>query len=159
MPRTDIATRVIAVPRERVYAALVDPDALTAWLPPTGMIGRFERFDPHPGGRYRLVLTYEDASASPGKATAESDIVEARFVEIVPGVRVVQAVDFVSDDPAFGGTMIMTWETTAIEGGTRVDITATDVPDGISEEDHATGLASSLANLAGYLEREKPRGI
>lgn len=157
MPRTDIATRVIAVPRERVYAALVDPDALTAWLPPTGMIGRFERFDPHPGGRYRLVLTYEDASASPGKATAESDIVEARFVEIVPGVRVVQAVDFVSDDPAFGGTMIMTWETTAIEGGTRVDITATDVPDGISEEDHATGLASSLANLAGYLEREKPR--
>lgn len=156
MPRTDTASRVIAAPRERVYAALIDPDALTAWLPPAGMSGRFERFDLHPGGSYRLVLTYEDASASPGKATAEADIVEARFVEIVPGVRVVQAVDFVSDDPAFGGTMTMTWETTAIEGGTRVDITATDVPDGISEEDHATGLASSLANLAGYLKPEKP---
>jgi uncharacterized protein YndB with AHSA1/START domain len=97
-------------------------------------------------------LTYADASASPGKATAESDIVEARFVDIVPGVRVVQAVDFISDDPAFAGTMTMTWETTAVDGGTRVDITASNVPDGISEEDHAAGLASSLANLARYLD-------
>lgn len=146
----------MAVPRERVYAALVDPEALTAWLPPEGMTGRFERFDPRPGGSYRLVLTYADASASPGKATAESDIVEARFVDIAPGMRVVQAVDFVSDDPAYEGTMTMTWEATAVEGGTRVDITATDVPDGISEEDHAAGLASSLANLASYLEQQKP---
>jgi uncharacterized protein YndB with AHSA1/START domain len=152
MPRTDKASRIIAATRERVYAALLDPDALIEWLPPGGMNGRFERFDPRPGGTYRLVLTYADASASPGKATAESDIVEARFVDIVPGVRVVQAVDFISDDPAFAGTMTMTWETTAVDGGTRVDITASNVPDGISEEDHAAGLASSLANLARYLD-------
>ena len=125
----------------------------TAWLPPDGMTGRFERFDPRPGGSYRLVLTYTDASHAAGKATADSDIVEARFVDIVPGVRVVQAVDFVSDDPAFAGTMTMTWEVTAVDGGTRVDITADDVPDGISAEDHAAGLASSLANLADYLDR------
>jgi hypothetical protein len=30
-----------------------------------------------------------------GKATADSDIVEARFVDVVLGVRVAQAVDFV----------------------------------------------------------------
>ena len=65
----------------------------------------------------------------------------------------VQAVDFVSDDPAFAGTMTMTWEVTAVEGGTRVDIVADDVPGGISAEDHAKGLASSLANLADHLER------
>jgi hypothetical protein len=47
------------------------------------------------------------------RATSDSDIVEARFVEIVPEVRVVQAVDFVSDDLAFAGTMTMTWEVTA----------------------------------------------
>jgi hypothetical protein len=46
----------------------------------------------------------------------------------------------------------MTWEVTAAEAGTRVDITADDVPDGVSAEDHATGLASSLANLAEYVE-------
>ncbi|MEU2304097.1 SRPBCC family protein [Streptomyces misionensis] len=153
MPRTDRAARVIAAPPDRVWAALVDREALVAWLPPAGMTGRFERFDARPGGSYRLVLTYSDASGAPGKATVDSDIVEARFVDIVPGAQVVQAVDFVSDDPAFAGTMTMTWEVTAVEAGARVDIVAEDVPDGISAEDHAAGLASSLTNLAAYLER------
>ena len=153
MPRTDSASRVMAASPGRVWAALVDPEALIAWLPPGQMTGRFERFDARPGGSYRMVLTYPDASGAPGKATAESDIVEARFVDIVPGERVIQAVDFVSDDPAYAGTMTMTWEVTAVGEGTRVDIVAEDVPDGISAEDHAAGLASSLANLAAYVER------
>jgi uncharacterized protein YndB with AHSA1/START domain len=152
MPRTDRASRVIAAPPERVYAAFIDPEALTAWLPPDGMTARFERFDPRHGGSYRLVLTYADASRGQGKAAADTDIVEARFIDVVPDVRVVQEVDFVSDDPAFSGTMIMTWEVTAVDGGTRVDITADDVPDGISAEDHAVGLASSLAKLASHVE-------
>ena len=142
---------MIGAPLARAYAALVDPDALTTWLPPDGMTGRFEHFDLRPGGSYRLILTYADDSQAPGKATAGTDVVDARFVDVVPGVRVVQAVDFVSDDPAFAGTMTMTWEVTAVEGGTRVGITAADVPAGISAEDHAAGLESSLANLASYL--------
>lgn len=153
MGRTDTATQVVAAPHARVFEAFVDPEALVAWLPPQGMSGRFERFDLRPGGSYRLVLTYDDASGSPGKATADTDVVEARFVAIDPGVRVVQAVDFVSDDPAFAGTMTMTWEATAVAGGTRVVVTADDVPDGITAEDHAAGLTASLANLAGYLGR------
>ncbi|WP_326822186.1 SRPBCC domain-containing protein [Streptosporangium sp. NBC_01756] len=144
---------MIAAPPDRVWATLVDREALMAWLPPTGMTGRFERFDAQPGGSYRLVLTYSDASGAPGKATVDSDIVEARFVDIVPGVQVVQAVDFVSDDPAYAGTMTMIWEVTAVEAGTRVEIVAEDVPDGISAEDHAAGLASSLTNLAAYVEQ------
>jgi len=144
---------VIAASPERVWAALVDPGALLAWLPPGEMTGRFERFDARPGGSYRMVLTYSDASGAPGKATADSDIVEARFVDIVPGERIVQAVGFVSDDPANAGTMTMTWQVAAVDDGTRVDIIAEDVPDGISADDHAAGLASSLANLAAYLER------
>jgi uncharacterized protein YndB with AHSA1/START domain len=153
MPRTDRGSRVIAASRERVWAALVDPGALLAWLPPGEMTGRFERFDARPGGSYRMVLTYPGASGAPGKASADSDIVEARFVDIVPGERVVQAVDFVSDDPAYAGTMTMTWQVTPVEAGTRVDIVAEDVPDGISADDHATGLASSLTKLAAYLQR------
>ena len=153
MPRTDRGSRVMAAPPGRVWAALVDPEALLAWLPPGRMTARFERFDARPGGSYRMVLTYSDASGAPGKATADSDVVEARFVDIVPGERVVQAVDFVSDDPAYAGTMTMTWKIAAVEAGTRVDIVAEDVPDGVSAEDHAAGLSSSLANLADYVEQ------
>jgi uncharacterized protein YndB with AHSA1/START domain len=117
MPRTDRGSRVIAAPPKRVWAALIDPGALLAWLPPDEMTGRFERFDLQPGGSYRMVLTYSDASGAPGKATADSDIVETRFVDIVPGERIVQAVDFVSDDPANAGTMTMTWQVTlSIQG-------------------------------------------
>jgi Activator of Hsp90 ATPase homolog 1-like protein len=65
----------------------------------------------------------------------------------------VQAVGFVSDDPAYAGTMTMTWQVNAVSAGTRVDIVAEDVPDGISAADHAAGLSSSLANLAAYAER------
>jgi uncharacterized protein YndB with AHSA1/START domain len=140
-------------PADPVFAALVDPEALTAWLPPDGMSGRFERFDARPGGSYRLVLTYADALSARGKATADSDIVEAHFVDVVPGVRVVQAADFVSDDPTHAGTMTMTWEVTALDAGTRVDIRSDDVPAGSSAKDQAAGLASSLANLATYLEQ------
>lgn len=152
MPRTDTASRVIAAAPAQVDAAFVDADALVAWLPPWGMSARFERFDPRPGGSYRLVLTYADPSGAPGEATADSDVVEVRYRDVVDGVRVVQEVDFVSDDPAFAGTMTMTWEVAAACGGTRVVITAEDVPDGISAEDHAVGLASSLANLADHVE-------
>jgi uncharacterized protein YndB with AHSA1/START domain len=142
---------VISASPEGVYAALVDPGALAEWLPPGGMSGRFERFDARPGGSYRLILTYDAGSTASGKATADADIVEARFLEIVPGVRIVQAVDFVSDDPAYSGTMIMTWEVAAIDVGTRIEIRAEDVPAGISADAHAVGLASSLENLAAYV--------
>ena len=97
--RTDTASRVIAAPPGRVYAARTDPDALATWLPPQGMRGRFERFDLRPGGSYRLVLTYDDSVGCarqgdgglrrrrrPGSSTS------------CPDERVVQAVDFESDD-------------------------------------------------------------
>lgn len=152
MPRTDRASRVIAVPTQQVFAALVDPEALVTWLPPEGMTGRIEHFDARPGGSYRMVLTYLDPSEAPGKTSADADVVDVRFVELVAGERVVQAVDFVAEDPAYAGTMTMTWSVVPVEGGTRVDIVADHVPDGISAEDHAAGLASSLANLARHLE-------
>ncbi len=154
MARTDQASRVIDASPERIYRAFTDPDMLTKWLPPVGMTGRFERFDARPGGTYRMVLTYLDASGAPGKSSADSDVVEARFVDLVPDVRVLQAVDFVSDDPAFAGTMTMTWELEPGPDGTRVTFRADDVPDGISADDHAAGLTSSLANLARQLRAE-----
>lgn len=152
--RTDRGSRVVLAPPDRVFAALTDPDALAGWLPPAGMSGRFERFDLRPGGGYRLVLTYDDeaAGAASAKALDGTDVVEARFLEVVAGERIVQAVDFESDDPALAGTMTLTWAISPVAGGTRVEIVADDVPAGISAEDHAVGLWSSLVNLAAHVE-------
>lgn len=150
MSRTDTATRIVSASPEAVYAAMTEPKALLAWLPPEGMTGAFKEFDLRPGGRYRLVLTYADKTIG-GKTGENSDDVSVRFLDLVPGALVSQAVDFVSDDPAFSGTMVMNWILRAMPEGTEVTIRAENVPSGISAEDHAEGLNSSLNNLAKFL--------
>lgn len=149
MGRTDRSSLVVPAGRGRVYAALVDPSALEAWLPPGNMTGRVLEFDARPGGAFRMELTYLDGS--PGKSSEHSDVTVATFIELVPCERVVQRVVFDSDDPRFAGTMTMTWSLLDADDGTRVEIRADDVPPGISAEDHAIGLAASLRNLAKYL--------
>jgi uncharacterized protein YndB with AHSA1/START domain len=150
--RIDRASRVIAAPSRAVYAAFISPDALVSWLSPQGMTARLDHFDPRVGGSYRVVLTYtSDEKSAAGKSSQNTDVVDSRFVELVPDVRVVQLVDFLSDDPAFSGTMRMTWALEEVAGGTRVMISCENVPPGISIEDHETGLKSTLDNLATYL--------
>ena len=151
MPRTDRVVREIAAPSAEVFKALVGREPLLAWLPPAGMAGYFERFDMRSGGSYRLVLRYVDGSGAAGKAGAGSDVVEARVTEVVDGVQVVQQIDFESDDPAYTGTMTMTWSLTPMAVGVQVEIRADDVPEGISAQDHQTGMTSSLANLDAYV--------
>jgi uncharacterized protein YndB with AHSA1/START domain len=155
MTHTDSADTVIAAPPEAVFAALTDAVARTAWLPPAGMTGRFEWFDARTGGGYRMVLEYDDTSVV-GKSEQNRDVVEVRFAAVEPPRRIVEEVDFVSDDPLFAGTMTMTWSVEAVATGTRVEVTATEVPDGISSEDHAAAFASTLANLAEYVRGSRP---
>lgn len=150
--RTDRAGLLVHVDRAATFAALSSPDALAAWLPPEGMSGRFERFDMREGGSYRLVLTYDDASDSPGKTSAGEDVSDVRITRIVPDELIVQDVDFEADDPAFRGTMRMEWSLRSVDEGTLVEIVARNVPHGVRARDHAAGLTSSLANLAAYLE-------
>jgi uncharacterized protein YndB with AHSA1/START domain len=152
MSRTDRASLLIHASRERVFAALISEEALVQWLPPKGMHGRFERFDMRDGGSYRLVLTYDEATGSPGKTSADSDVAEVRIARIVHGECVVQEVDFESDDPAFKGTMQMEWSLRSESEGTTVEFEARNVPEGIRARDHAEGLTSSLSNLAAFLE-------
>jgi uncharacterized protein YndB with AHSA1/START domain len=149
--RTDTATRLIHASPEAVYAAFTDEEALMAWLPPAGMSGRALLFEPWEGGRYRIELALEVDAPATGKTTERTDITSGRFLELVPGERIVQSVEFESGDPAFAGTMVMTWKLEPVRGGTRVSVRAEQVPSGISGEDHEAGLASSLENLAAFV--------
>lgn len=80
-------------------------------------------------------------------------MVEVRFVNVGEPRRIVEEADFVSEDPDLAGTMTMAWSLEPVDGGTLVVITATDVPDGISSQDHATAFASTLSNLNAYVSR------
>lgn len=131
----------------------MDPQALVQWLPPDGMTGEVLAFEPYEGGRYKLVLRYDQSDhPAPGKTTEGSDVVEADFVELRPGERIVQLVEFQSDDPAFAGEMTMTWSFDPVEGGTEVTVSAHNVPPGIRQEDHETAMNLTLANLARFVE-------
>lgn len=155
MARTDQAHRLIEASPEAVYDAMTSAEALVAWLPPTGMSGQMLEFDPRPGGHYKMMLRYEDAAIA-GKSGGNADIAEMRYLDLVPGALVAQAIDFVSDDPLFSGTMMMNWILESRPEGTLVTIRAENVPEGISADDHAEGLASSLENLARYVVGDRP---
>lgn len=149
--RVDRAYRIIAAPVAVVYAALTDARMVSHWLPPEGTTGTMQAFDPKPGGAFRMTLKF--ASGEGGKTTEDTDVVSGRFVELEPDECVVQDFDFVSDDPAFAGTMRMTWGLTWCAEGTEISVMAENVPSGINKDDHALGLASSLANLAACVEQ------
>ncbi|MFI7355756.1 SRPBCC family protein [Streptomyces avidinii] len=156
MNRTDRGSRVIAASPAAVYAALLDREALERWLPPDGMRGRVERWDPRPGGGFRMVLTHLDPADGLGKTSDATDVVEVVFADLVPSRRVVQRAVFEADDPRYAGTMTMTWHLTAVGGGTEVSVTAEDVPPGIDQAVHEAGIASSLAHLRSYVEAARP---
>ncbi|WP_437690760.1 SRPBCC family protein [Sorangium sp. So ce176] len=150
--RTDTASLVVTAQPDAVYRAFADPDALMAWLPPDGMTGRVLDYDFREGGRYRIELTYDEAASSGvGKTSGNTDVSAGRFLSLEPGKRIVQSVVFESSDASFAGEMTMTWSFEALPAGTRVTITAENVPPGISQADHDAGLRASLENLARYL--------
>jgi len=88
-----------------------------------------------------------------GKTSQREDRFTARFVELTPPTRIVQAVSFDSVDPAFSGemTMVVTFEDR--DDGTEVTILFEHLPPGIQPEDNEAGTRSSLEKLARYVER------
>ena len=151
--RCDSASRLIKAPPEAIYAAFVTREAVSKWLAPEGATLEVQAFEPQIGGQFRMTLTF---AATPGKSTADTDVVVGRFVDLAPAERIVQAFEFDSADPAFAGTMTMTWTLLAVAHGTEVVVTARDVPPGISQSDHEAGMQSSLANLAAFVEAPPP---
>ena len=149
--RTDRAERVIVAPAERLFACWTDPALLALWLPPRGMTGRVDVLDLRPGGRFRLVLFYEDATLR-GKSGDGQDVVAGQFVAVDPPRHLAFVSRFQSDDPQFQGEMRMDWHFDPVGKTTLVRIVASNVPPGISAEDHAAGMGSSLTQLAALVE-------
>jgi len=142
----------MASPRT-IYKAFMEPESLVSWLPPKGMKGHIYAFDARDGGAYRMSLTYVGADHStPGKTSEDADVVQGRFLKLIPDEQIVQLIEFESEDPAFAGAMTMTWTLTAVPEGTEVTIVCENVPEAIRQEDHDAGMKSTLENLAAFTE-------
>jgi uncharacterized protein YndB with AHSA1/START domain len=117
------------------------------------MTAQVQRFDGRVGGGYQMALSYPSSDATArGKTAEREDRYAARFVELTPPRRLVAAITFETDDPAFSGEMIMEATFEADDAGTRVTLVFTDIPPGIRREDNEMGTRLSLEKLARYVE-------
>lgn len=153
--------RFIEAPPETLYRACTDPAALPVWRVPGDMTGAVHRFDLRVGGGYEMSLYYPPSEdASRGKTSAREDRYTARFVELTPPLRLVEAITFDTDDPAFAGELVMEVTLEAVADGTMVTIRFTGLPPGVRPEDNEAGTRSALEKLARYVEGDAgtPRG-
>lgn len=144
----------IRAPRAAVYRALLDAGAVAKWMVPTGMTSHIHAFDGREGGAFRISLTY-DAPTSAGKTTAHTDTYHGRFATLVPNEKVVEVVEFETNDPAMQGEMTITMDLVDSEGGTDLVAVHERLPRGVSPADNETGWRMSLAKLASLVEGER----
>jgi uncharacterized protein YndB with AHSA1/START domain len=155
MSTTHVRQHVNA-PRDAVYRALLDPDAVQQWMVPTGMTSRIHAFEPRQGGVFRISLTYDTPNGT-GKTTSSTDTHHGRFVRLVPNERVVQVVEFETDNPALQGEMTLTYTLSETDAGAGTDIDGVHegLPSGVRPEDNQLGWESSLAKLAALVESKQ----
>lgn len=142
-------SRVIRAPREKVFAAFIDPDsAQSRRFAPNQAPGRPMRtethvLEPRVGGRIRASMSADEGEA---KGTYTSHGV---FLEIVPHERIVRtfAWEDVGDEEAAGETRV-TFTFRDVPGGTEVTILHDGLPGPESVESHAEGWSEALENFA-----------
>ncbi len=151
---SSFVTRRINAPRHAVYDALINPDKLIIWRVPNSMIGKIHSFDAREGGKYDMSLTYMKPEESlGGKSTEDTDSFTGCFVQLIPDEKVVEVIEFDSDDPRFSGQMTMTTTLKEADGGTEISILAEDIPPGVNPADNEQGTEESLAKLAKLVEK------
>ncbi|MET0998273.1 MAG: SRPBCC family protein [Marmoricola sp.] len=145
---TTRATRHLHAPRSRVYAALIDPDAIAQWKVPRSMTCEVHEFD---GESFRISLTY-DSPDEVGKSSAHTDTYRGRFVELVRDERVVEVDEFETDDPSLAGPMTITITLSDADDGTDLLAVHEGLPAGVAPEDNEVGWRESLDRLAELVE-------
>jgi uncharacterized protein YndB with AHSA1/START domain len=150
--QTTRVSRIVQAPRSAVYAALLDPEAITRWRAPDDMECRIHSFDPREGGEYRISLTYDDARRA-GKSSGHTDTYHGRFLRLVPDEQVVETMQFETDDPALQGPMTLTTTLNDAAEGTEVVMFHEGIPDVVPAGDNELGTEMALASLARLLER------
>jgi uncharacterized protein YndB with AHSA1/START domain len=144
-------SRHIRAARPLVYRALLDADAVQHWMVPDGMTSHVHRFEAHEGGSFRISLTYETPTGV-GKTDAHTDSFHGRFVTLVPDTRIVQLVEFETDDARLRGEMTITYSLADADGGTALTGQHENLPPGVTTADNELGWRMSIDKLATLVE-------
>ncbi len=136
--------RVLRAPRERVYRAFLDADAMAKWLPPFGFTCKVHHLDAQVGGSYAMSF----ANFTTGQAHSFG----GRYLELVPSETIRYTDRF--DDPNLPGEMQTTVMLREVSGGTDVAIVQEGVPEAIPVEMCYLGWQESLLQLANLVEPE-----
>jgi uncharacterized protein YndB with AHSA1/START domain len=153
------ATRVhchVDAPRAQVYAAILDPAAVTRWQVPEGMTCEVHDFEAREGGLFRISLTY-DAPDRAGKTSERTDTYHGHFIELVPDARILEALEFETTDPAMRGEMTIVIDLSDADGGTDLVAVHGGLPPGLSKADNELGWRMSLAKLKALVEARVAR--
>src|SRR5690554_1586849 len=152
MDRTSINSKEIQADIETVWNAFTEKKALEYWLAPYGMTGKIHDFDLKVGGGYEMSLYYKD-NKTQGKTSGNEDRFSATFTEIKPFERIVQTINFQSDNSKFKDEMTMQVQLDKLDtNSTKVTIIFRNIPTGIDPKDNEDGTEQSLQNLAKFIE-------
>jgi len=149
--RATRVTQQINAPRERVYRALIDANAIAKWKVPDGMSCSVHSFDAREGGAFRVSLMY-DTPAGVGKTIANTDTYHGYFLKLVPNERIVEIDEFETADPKLHGKMRITITLYDKYGGTELVAVHEHLPTGVSIADNETGWRMALGKLAALVE-------
>lgn len=146
-------SKVIKATPEILYQALTNPKAIEMWQVPGDMVGKVHSFDLRQGGGYKMSLFYpETEKKMKGKTEEKEDRFTARFIELTPPKKIIEAIRFDTADPNFSEEMIMEVTFEPTDNGTKVTFLFKNIPKGIRPEDNEAGTLSSLEKLAQYVE-------
>jgi len=152
LPEIHKTSRIILATPRAIFRILLDPETIPAWRSSKGMTARVEHFDPRPSGTYCFAFNYPENDRGCGTSSPHPDIINGHFIEILPDERIMEAIRFETGDPRYQATMTVTTTLESVRDGTKVTLTAQDVPPGISEADHRARMDWTLKMLANFIE-------
>lgn len=138
--------RVLAAPKEKVYKAFIDADAMAAWIPPYGFVCKVHSLDAKIGGTFRMTFT--------NFSTGNGHSFGGEYLEIIPNELLKYTDKF--EDPNLPEQMITTIEFKTVICGTELLITQEGIPDAIPIEMCYLGWQESLDKLKRLVEPNIP---
>lgn len=139
-------------PREQVFRAWTDPEALGQWFGPQSHTCKVEKLDVREGGDYqlRLIPTDENEDSDCGGNASADSICAGTFVSIQAPEKLVMTFGWIQNGADISDTLISVRFVEA-DGGTDLVLTHERLPTEEMRQAHAGGWQSSLECLETFL--------